>query len=309
MVSGLNQYHALVGYKCMERPVEQVMSAPNTIEISVANFQQTIQQLTPDQLLLVEFWAPEMEACQAMSPILAKVAAEHSHALVLGRVNCAADQQLAMQCGVRSLPTVMLIKEGKMLDGFDGGADEMQIRALLDKHLPKEQDQLLAQAREHLQQQQAGDAYPLLKRAIELDSSRVDIKLALSDALLALGKLADAESLLRSIGMADQDGYYQSLMAQLELKQQAAQSPELKQLEEQHAASPDDSQVSFRLAVQYQAANRSEEALALLLSLLKKDLNAADGDAKAALLDILATLPQGDPLAGIYRRQFYSLLY
>ncbi|GAA5218641.1 tetratricopeptide repeat protein [Corallincola platygyrae] len=289
--------------------MEPVNSSPNILDVSVANFQQVIQSLPANQLLLLEFWAPEMEACQAMSQTLEKIAAEYPNELVVGRVNCAADQQLAMQCGVRALPTVMVVKEGKMLDGFDGQADEQQVRAVLDKHLPKEQDLLLAQARELLQAQQATEAFPLLKRAYELDGSRPDIRLSLADTLLALGKLKDAAELLASIGLADQDGYYQSLMSQLELKQQAAESPELRELEQAHADAPDDVEVSYRLAVQYQAANRSDEALAILFSLLKKDLTAVNGDARASLLDILATLPQGDPLAAEYRRKFYSLLY
>lgn len=284
-------------------------ASANILDVSVANFQQVVQSISPNQLLLLEFWAPEMEACQGMSQILEKIAAEYPSEIVVGRVNCAADQQLAMQCGVRALPTVMVVKEGKMLDGFDGQADEQQVRSVLDKHLPKEQDMLLAQARELLQAQQASEAFPLLKRAYELDSVRADIKLSLADTLLALGKLKDAAGLLASVGLADQDGYYQSLMSQLELKQQAAESPELRELEKAHAEAPEDAEVSFRLAVQYQAANRSEEALALLFTLLKKDLTSNDGAARATLLDILATLPQGDPLAAEYRRKFYSLLY
>jgi putative thioredoxin len=286
-----------------------MLPASNVIDISPANFQSTLQQLPPHQLLILEFWAPEMDSCRSMSQLLQQIAQEYPADLVLGRVNCATDQQLAMQCGVRSLPTVMVIKEGKMLDGFDGGADEAQVRNLLAKHLPKEQDQLLAQGIALLQQQQANEAFPLLKRAFDLEPTRAEIKLALSENLLTLGKLSEAESLLTAIGLADQDSYYHSLMAQLELKKQAADSPELQQLEAEHAAKPEDQQVALSLAVQYQAVNRSEEALALLFGLLARDLSAADGQARTIFLDILATSPQGDPVAANYRRKFYSLLY
>jgi putative thioredoxin len=54
---------------------------------------------------------------------------------------------------------------------------------------------------------------------------------------------------------------------------------------------------------------RNEEALELLFSFLKSDLNAADGQARKMLQEILAALGTGDALAARYRRQLYSLLY
>ena len=62
-----------------------------------------------------------------------------------------------------------------------------------------------------------------------------------------------------------------------------------------------------QLAVQYHQVQRSAEALALLFEILKQDLNF--GEAKKLYLDILATLPKGEPLASSYRRKLYSLLY
>ena len=59
--------------------------------------------------------------------------------------------------------------------------------------------------------------------------------------------------------------------------------------------------------MQYQAAQRSEDALALLLGILQQDLNY--GDSKKLYLDILAALPKGDAVASQYRRKLYSLLY
>ncbi len=86
-------------------------------------------------------------------------------------------------------------------------------------------------------------------------------------------------------------------------------SPEIQQLEQKLAAEPNDSNVAFELAVQYSQVNRNEEALALLLNILRGDLNFADGNAKKTMMDILAALGQGNPIAATYRRQLYSLLY
>jgi putative thioredoxin len=60
-------------------------------------------------------------------------------------------------------------------------------------------------------------------------------------------------------------------------------------------------------AVQYQQNNKSEEALTLLLEVLKKDLNF--GEAKKIMIDSLNAQPEGDPLASQFRRKLYALLY
>jgi putative thioredoxin len=65
----------------------------------------------------------------------------------------------------------------------------------------------------------------------------------------------------------------------------------------------------LELAIQYSQVNRQEEALEILMTALLKDLNAQDGQMKKAMMDILSALGQGNPIAGQYRRQLYSLLY
>ena len=119
----------------------------------------------------------------------------------------------------------------------------------------------------------------------------------------------EAETLLATITMQDQDAKYKGLMAKLELHKQASESPEIRLLEEKLAADPSDKQVAYELALQYSQVNRQEESLELLIGLLRKDMNFADGNAKKTMMDILAALGQGNAIAALYRRQLYSLLY
>ncbi|MGL4507618.1 MAG: tetratricopeptide repeat protein, partial [Aeromonas sobria] len=81
---------------------------------------------------------------------------------------------------------------------------------------------------------------------------------------------------------------------------------ELRALEARHAEQPDDFALTQELAVQYHQAGRQEEALSLLLEILKRDL--AFGDARKTYLDILATMGS-TAAAQNYRRKLYSLLY
>ncbi|GAL14861.1 thioredoxin domain-containing protein EC-YbbN [Vibrio astriarenae] len=99
------------------------------------------------------------------------------------------------------------------------------------------------------------------------------------------------------------------MVAKLELHKQAADSPEIQSLETQLETQPDNVQLACDLAKQYHQVNRDEEALALLWQFLVRDLNALEGELKKAFMDILSALGQGNPIAGKYRRQLYSILY
>lgn len=285
--------------------MEQVAS--NIVHMTPENFQQIVLEESQQRLVMVDFWADWCEPCKSLMPILEKIAGEYPNDLLLAKVNCDQEQAISMQFGVRNLPTVILVKDGQPVDGFTGAQPEGEIRSLLEKHLPKVEDGLLIQAGELLAEGKYDEAFPLLKTAYEAAPERVDIKFALIDTYLELGRLNQAKELLDSVLMVDQDANYQTLRGKLELAEKASQSPEIIALEEVVEKNPDDLQAKIDLAVQYQQNNRQEEGLALLLKVLQKDLNF--GDARKLLIDAINALPEGDSLAGTYRRKLYAMLY
>ena len=68
-------------------------------------------------------------------------------------------------------------------------------------------------------------------------------------------------------------------------------------------------EIALKLAVQLHQANRNEEALDLLFSILKQDLSAENGEVKQQFLSILSAIGNADPITNKYRRLLYSLLY
>jgi putative thioredoxin len=276
------------------------------VEVSLENAREVLE-LSKSKLVLFQFHSARSEGCQQLSPILTKIVQTYPQQLVLARVDCDQQQDLAMQFGVQQLPTVMLIKDGRPVDGFSGVETEHAIMARLQPYLPKPEDEFIARAQQFLEQQNPAEAYSLFKQALDLAPERVELKIWLADTAVSLGQLPQAQALLAEVKLADQDSVYKAVVAKLELAMEAADTPEIRALEQQLAAKPDDNAVKEQLAVQYQAAQRSEEALALLLGILQHDLNY--GDSKKRYLDILAALPKGDVVASHYRRKLYSLLY
>lgn len=276
------------------------------VDVSLSNAREVLDA-SMQKLVLFQFWSARSEGCKQLSPLLERIVQQYPQQLVLARVDCDKEQDLAMQFGVQSLPTVMMIKQGRPVDGFAGVETEQAIRDKLAAYLPKPEDELLAQAEQLLAAQDYAGAYPLLKDALTLAPQRTEIKLWLADAAVSLGQLPQAEALLGEIKLAEQDALYKTVLAKLQLAKEAADTPEIKALEAALAAEPTNNELKEKLALQYQAVQRSEDALALLLGILQQDLNY--GSSKKLYLDILAALPKGDSVASLYRRKLYSLLY
>ena len=279
----------------------------NIVTITMENVQQELLEASQQKLILIDFWADWCEPCKQLMPVLEKIALEYPEQLTLAKINCDEQQQIAMQFGVKSLPTVVLFKDGQPVDGFAGVQPESEIRSLLAKHLPKPQDDLFAKGTQLAQEQNWADAYLLFKQAYELEPDNTQYTLMLANAAIELGRLDEAESLLATITLVNQDAAYAQVMSKLDLAKQAQETPEIKNLQDALAQSPESFELRHDLAVALHQANRNEEALDNLYSILKKDLGF--GESKKTFLDIIASLPAGDELAGKYRRKLYALLY
>lgn len=288
-------------------------SSNNIVEVTQENFQQTILEESQKRLVVVDFWADWCAPCKALMPVLEKLANEYNGQLLLAKVNCDEQQTIAAQFGVRSLPTVALMKDGQPVDGFMGAQPESEIRQMLEKHLPKEYEVAYQQAQEKLAEGDLDSACALLNAAHIAEPKRSDIALTFADVLVDLKNFEAAQAVIDAIPLQDQDAHYNQVKAKLELAAEAADSPEIKALEDKLAASPDDTPAVLELAVQYNQANRSEEALELLLSCLRKDINAADGEVKKTMTDILSSLNpsinNADALKAKYQRKLYTLLH
>lgn len=278
------------------------------IELNETNLQQTIEQSmqTP---VVISFWAPSMPETAEVNRTLEQIASEYQGQLILATLDCETQQMVAAQFGVRGLPTVALFKNGQPVDGAAGPQTEDSLRTMLSKHLPSQEELQLKAALALVDQQEYTQALPILRELADKFETNSVITLAIAECLVETSQYDDAQALLATVPMQDQDAKYKGLIAKLELHKQASDSPEIRQLEEKLAAEPGNTQIAYELAVQYSQVDRAQEALELLIAILRQDMNFADGNAKKTMMDILSALGQGNSMANQYRRQLYSMLY
>ncbi|KFF66393.1 MULTISPECIES: co-chaperone YbbN [Pectobacterium] len=278
------------------------------VDVNESNLHQVLEHSTTLPVLFY-FWSGRSQHCLELEPVLDKLAQEYAGQFVLAKVDCDAEQRVAAQFGLRSIPTVYLFKDGQPLDGFQGPQPEEAIRELLKRALPKEEELKVAQAQQLIQEDKLPEAMQLLKDAWQLSQQRSDIGLMLAEVQIQINRSEDAEAVLATIPLQDRDTRYHSLVAQIELLKQAADTPEIQHLQQQLDADPQNAELAVQLALQLHQVGRNEEALELLMGFLKKDLAVANGSARKTLMDIMAALGTSDALAARYRRQLYSLLY
>jgi len=286
------------------------MNAPSYIvDIDETNAQQLLIEESMTRPVVVDFWADWCGPCKQLMPILEKLAGEYQGAFLLAKVNADEQQMLAQQLGVRSLPTVMVIKEGQPVDGFSGAQPESAVREMLDKHLPSPQAGALAEAEQLLAEGDFPAALALYRSAWEESGQKLEMTLAYAGALVTANRLDEADTLLQCVRLADQDARYEQLVAQIELGREAARSPEVEALEASMAANPDDHAIRIQLAIQLSQVAQYREALEHLLTVLRADRDFNNGEARKVFLDTLATIGKGDPLAAEYQRKLFSLMY
>ena len=280
------------------------------VDINPQNFHAELIDASMKKPVVIYFHAPQMPECQGMTPLVESLVGPANPQVTLAMVdmNDPQLQPLASQLGLRALPALVLFHQGRPDEQaiLEGPQDEATLRQFFAAFAPKEEELLLEQGQQALAEELPDVAHTHLTKAHQLAPTRHDISLWLVQAALDLNLLDEAQALLATIPMVAQDDHYQTLSSRLALALQAADSPELRALELRHAENPDDATLTQELAVQYSQVGRQEEALALLFTILRRDM--AFGDAKKIYLDILTTMG-AHPAAQSYRRKLYSLLY
>ena len=284
-------------------------ASAHSVEIDESNAQQLLIEESMTRPVVVDFWADWCEPCKQLMPILEKLAQEYQGAFLLAKVNADEQQMLAQQLGVRSLPTIMVIKEGQPIDGFSGAQPESAVREMLDKHLPSPQAGALEEAEQLLTEGDVPGALALYRSVWEESGKKLEMTLTYAGALVTANRLDEAETLVQDVRLADQDARYEQLIAQIELGREAARSPEVEALEAAIAADPEDHATRIQLAIQLSQVAQYRDALEHLLTVLRADRDFNGGEVRKGFLDTLATIGKGDPLAAEYQRKLFSLMY
>ena len=245
-------------------------------DVDTAGFQQQVLDASRDTPVLVDFWAGWCGPCRALGPVLDALATEFQGRFRLAKVDTDANRELAMANGIRSLPTVRLFVDGKVVAEFMGAQPKSAVQSFLEEHLPPRSAGAL-------------DAVAALLDAGSLEAAREALE-ALSESL--------RES---SAGRA--------LEARLAFLGTAQDAPSEESLEQRLADDEADLDARFLLASRYAAAGRFDAAVEAFFTVLSRDRGFRDDGARRALLQVFTALGPEDPRVLTYRGRLASLLH
>lgn len=285
--------------------------SPYIQEINLENFVQVVIEGSQHVPVLVDFWADWCQPCQMLMPILAKLADEYQGKFILAKCDTDANQQIAMQLGVRSLPTVKLFVNGQPVDEFMGAQPEGEVRAFLDKHIeggPAEQADLMSQVMELFEAGNTVGANALINAELEKHPDNTDAWLALAQLALASGELEKVNIALDKLPADVRNKPEAARIAGLAKFSEVADH-DVDYLTLRHAADSGsiDSPGRFQYAIHSLLQGDAETALQQLLTLLQRDPQWNDGEARKSLIAVFDVLGS-DPLVSTYRRKMASLI-
>jgi putative thioredoxin len=281
------------------------------INVGVQNFEAEVLQRSLQTPVLVDFWAAWCEPCKALTPILTKVVNDYGGAIMLAKIDTDAHQQLAMQCGIRSLPTVMLMRGGQIVDGFVGAQPENAVRAFLEKHgitpLAVEESTPVS-----VSEQLGGDraqAIQALRAMLAQDASDESIVLELGELLVLEGHYGEAGDVLQKLPESKSGNERaQRLQAALRLAAAIKDAPESAVLRARLQDESADSEAQYQLGIRTALEGEHEAGLAALLELVRRDRKYGDDAARKAMIEVFAMLGGSGALVKRYRSLLYSLM-
>lgn len=103
------------------------------IEITDQSFQETV--LNSDKPVLVDFWAAWCGPCRMLGPIVEEISHDFEGKAIVGKVDVDNNQQVSMNYGIRNIPTVLIFKNGEVVDKLVGVSPKEVIAQKLQAHL------------------------------------------------------------------------------------------------------------------------------------------------------------------------------
>jgi len=267
------------------------------IEVTEETFNNEVALRSRSAPVIVDLWAEWCGPCKQLSPVLEKLANEAGGAWVLAKIDVDANPRLAQAFQAQSIPMVVAIVGGQMVDAFLGAMPEAQVRQWLDQVLAVA-GQLGVQGAPRAGAEPGEDAFDDLPPALA----------AARDAMEEGDLDAAARALEKALADAPADSLAKSWLAQVNLMRRVSADDPATVVRDA-AAHPEDTDAQLRAADFEMASGDAERAFDRILAVVKRTSGDERNKARLHLLDLFEVLPPDDERLKRARTQLTLLLF
>jgi putative thioredoxin len=270
------------------------MDTANVYAVGAADFDARVLEASRVRPVLVDFWAEWCGPCRSLAPLLEQLAAGLDGRLAIAKIDSDAEPALAGRYGVRSLPTLILFKDGAPVAQTMGAQPLSALHALVAPHLDRPTDRLRRHAREVADSEPVA-AITLLEQALAEDPENFRIHAELAALLIDAGALERASEVLAALPARAADEASQRQEARLRFARLAVDGPSAEELAAALARERPPTEARYYAAVRKLVAGNLAGGLEDLIAIVRSDRKYGDDAARRTVLDVFAQMDAADP--------------
>ncbi len=283
--------------------------SPWVIDVTGESFQEQVVDRSHERPVVVDFWAPWCAPCRALGPLLEALAIEKDGGFLLAKVNTDEHADLAGAFQVSGIPAVFAIRDGKLVDQFEGMLPENELRQFIDRLSPTETELQGADALE-LEGRDPAAAEVVYRGLVAADPDNHAARVGLARVLLAApGNEAEVITLLAPIDGGDHAPEAERLRAVIGVRETPHTDADLAAAWTAANAAPESATAQLDLGRVLAARDDYLPAMDVLLLAAELDKRLGGSQIRELMVTIFTIIGPRSPEADDYRGRLRSLLY
>jgi putative thioredoxin len=271
------------------------------VDVTETDFEYEVINYSLNTPVIVDFWASWCQPCKILSPLLERLALEGNGFFRLAKVDADSNPNLALQFGVRSLPTVKAFVQSQVVAEFVGLQPETRIKEFLARLAPPSPISLAVEkAQSILADNDWKSAEHEFREILFQDSNQIDAILGLAMSLLGQGKFEEVLPMLHNFPPSKQYNQAEKLLPLAE---------SLENFQHKQLIIENDLDIAFENSIRLASRGNLLASLDGLLEILRQNKRYRDNIARQVFLSLLELLGEESPQTRQYRSELATVLF